>query len=515
MQYLINPSGMKEIDRQAIEDIGLPGIVLMENAGNAVVKAIEQLYPDKRRIMVICGKGNNGGDGYVAARMLFNAGLDIAVFCTFQKNYLPGGDAGVNFSIIKKLGINIKYLDELEGIEDEIGRSDLIVDAIFGTGINSLLREPYTKIIEFINRSGKTVVSVDIPSGIDGNSGQVLGEAVRADLTVTFAYSKTGHFIYPGKKHRGRLIRADIGIPGSLLDSKRSIILIEEHDIRKMIIRRENDSHKGDYGHLCIIGGSRGKLGAVMMSGLAALRSGAGLVSIATIRSAADMVNASLFETMAVHLEEDENGFISSRGVHTLLDQADRFSVYAIGPGLGVSESTSDFLYELLKGLNKPAVLDADALNIISKDRGRFSFLAEREIILTPHPGELSRFFSKKTAEDILKNITAHTADLSREFDAVTVSKGATTFICDRGRETYCIEGDCPQLAKGGSGDVLTGIIGALAANGLSLIDSSLAGAYLHKLAATLSADEYNERSLMARDLTEYISEGLFHLENQ
>lgn len=506
---------MQALDRKAISGIGIPGIILMENAGNAVLNALISQYPDCFRITIICGKGNNGGDGYVLARKLANYRKDVLVFCLFKEDYPLKSDAGFNLDLLKKMNFNnkIMYIDQIHLLEEKLKESDIIVDSIFGTGFNSSINEPIYSVIEMINNSGKTVLSMDIASGIDGNTGQIFSIAVKADLTVTFAYPKIGHYIYPGKAHTGRLIISDIGIPEWLLENEDSVDLIEACDIKGMVIPRENDSHKGDYGHLCVIGGSRGKAGAVMMTGLASLKSGAGLLTIAAPDILSDMINIALFEGMVLPLKVDESGFIHPYSADEILDKSDKFTCFSIGPGLGVTKNTSDFLFEFLIKNNKPVVMDADALNIASEEMKRFEFLKERDIIFTPHPGELARFFNEPT-EKIKQNIIGYAVKLSTEYNAVVVCKGSTNIIADRAGKVYCIEGGGPQLAKGGSGDVLTGIIGALLSNGYSLINSALIGVYIHKLASELSLRRINNKSLIARELIDYISEGFCYIES-
>lgn len=505
---------MKELDNRTIKDFGIPGIVLMENAGRSVAGALDTHYPRADKILVICGRGNNGGDGFVAARTLYESNRDLAIFCFFDRNFRPSGDSGINFDLIKKLdNIDIIYITEIEALKREVMLSHVIVDAVFGTGLKNALEEPYITIFDIVNRSGKPVVSVDIPSGVDGRLGQVLNCAIKADLTVTFGYSKPGHYIYPGREYTGKLLKAPIGLPGHLINNDNHLILAEKEDIRKILKKRRRDSHKGDYGHLCIIGGSRGKLGAVIMSGMAAMKSGAGLVTLGVPASSAGLVNATLFEAMTLYLGEDEMGYITDEDTDYIFNENCRFDSFALGPGLGVSSSTSAFMKKFLAGLKKPAVLDADALNIIAGEKKEYSFLREKEIIMTPHPGELARFFGKK-AKDIMPERLFYAVELSREFKAVVVSKGSTNFLVDEMQRTYCIPGDCPQLAKGGAGDVLTGMIGAFLANGYSLCDSALMGVYLHKSAAELASADIHESSLLARELIEYISRGFFSLEN-
>lgn len=512
MDKILSPSAMQNIDRRAIHESGIPGMLLMENAGNAVLNEILYHYPEAKSITLVCGKGNNGGDGFVIARRLINYSNDINIFCTFDKNFKSKGDAGLNLKLIQSIGLNIKYLDQMHMLPECLERSNIIIDAIFGTGLNSPLREPYSSIIDMMNASNRPIVSVDIPSGIDGNSGQILGNAVKAQMTITFAHYKKGHFLYPGKKYSGKIIKRDIGIPYYLSKDEDFVYLIEREDIRKKLKPREVDSHKGDHGHLCIIGGSKGKAGAVIMSGMASLKTGAGLLTLAVRESIGDIVNANFYEAMVLHLKENEEGIVKGTEADRFIKESDKYDALVLGPGMGITDYAREFLFYLLKNINIPVLLDADALNIISRYSDEFSFIKDKKIIFTPHIGELARFF-ENDKEKVQKDIIKYAKILSKRFNACVIAKGATNFIIEPSGRVFCIQGGGPQLAKGGSGDVLTGIIGALLANGYNLLDSSLIGVYLHKLSSELTSSRINNRSLIARELIECISNGYDNIE--
>lgn len=513
MQAIIAPAVMQDIDRKAIDGLGVPGIVLMENAGSALLSAVQDNYSFSASVTVICGKGNNGGDGFVLARRLSNLGKEVCIICLFEKGFLPKGDAGTNYRLSQRLGIKTYHMEDFDLFKNVLKKSCLIVDGIFGTGLNSPVKAPYSTIIDMMNFLPNPVLCIDIPSGIDGSNGQILGKAVRADMTVTFAYYKTGHFLYPGREYAGTIIKKDIGIPYYLLDPKDHINLVEVSDIRNLLRKRRSASHKGDHGHLCIIGGSRGKAGAVMMAGMAALRSGTGLLTLGVPGPIGDLVNTMLYESMVFYLMADEKGYIKGPAPSGTI--MEKFSSCALGPGLGTESVTRDFLLGLLKGNKKPFIVDADALNIIAANKAEFSFLREGNIIFTPHPGELARFFDVPR-EIVYSDPLKYSLMLGKEFNAVVVSKGPTNLIIDRDLRIFCIPGDAPQLAKGGSGDILTGVIGALCANGYSLCDASLIGVFLHNISAKLAVKnrKINNRSLTARELIESLSDGLNYIEN-
>ena len=356
----------REIDRRTIEEFGVPGVVLMENAGRAVASVILAECPSAKKMAVICGGGNNAGDGFVIARHLISSGKDVSVHIA-QKKQRYKGDAKTNLDSLLETGADVR---ELEGKLPRIKDTEVIVDAIFGTGLDRDVRGFYERLIKFINRQSARRVSVDIPSGLDADKGQPLGVAVRADVTVTFAPPKLGMCTYPGVDYAGKLCVADITIP-KLLEEDIPFELLTFQKCRGLIKKRAADSHKGTYGHLLVLAGSPGKSGAAILCAEAALRTGSGLVTLGVPNSISPAIEEKTTEVMSVSLKNSKDGtFHSNAHEEALRELAERKTALALGPGISTSQSAGKFLEKVITQCEVPVVLDADALNIISKNPG-------------------------------------------------------------------------------------------------------------------------------------------------
>jgi hydroxyethylthiazole kinase-like uncharacterized protein yjeF len=495
---------MQNIDKRTIEVYHIPGIVLMENAGLRVVEALEETCEDLPclKVAVIAGKGNNGGDGFVVARHLENRGVSTRVFLLAQKSDLTG-DAKKNLESIVKIGLDIEEIREndMQGFETKIRDFDILIDAILGTGLHAKVKGYYRDIIEIINRSGKPVVSIDIPSGLSSDTGEVLGEHIRADMTVTFALPKRGHVLYPSAKSVGELRIVDISIPQKAIDEEGiNVELLDEEDIRKIITLREPDAHKGTFGHVLVVSGSLGKSGAAGLAGLGALRSGAGLVTLAMPKSLINGIAGSLLEAMTLPLDETKEGTISQKAADCIIEKSQEMDALVVGPGLTIHPDTVSFLKKILKGLKIPVLIDADGINglaLLGTD-----ILKKREIplILTPHPGEMARLI-KKSVGEIQKDRLGAAESFSKKYGLYLALKGAGTVIADPRGHLFINTTGNPGMATAGSGDALSGIIGGFLAQKIDPLDSLKAGVYLHGLAGDIAASELGETSLITGDI--------------
>lgn len=511
---VVSPDTMREIDRIAIEDMKIPSVVLMENAGREIAIAIREVLnrgkePEASKIVFFCGKGNNGGDGFVAARHLANMGFDVHVFVISDFGHLKG-DAALNFYIIKNMRIKISCLLKDEDLKDawEISQdAKVIVDALFGTGLKGRLEGFIVKVVEMINKLNSFVLSVDIPSGICGVSGKVLGSAIKANQTITMALPKLGLLLYPGANFVGKLVTADIGTPFDILKTTPSQgEILETSYIRKFFKPYSPDVHKGSFGRVFIIAGSRGMTGAAALSGLSAIRSGAGLVTIGIPESLNDILEVKLTEAMTLPLSET-SGSLSEEALDEALDFSQKSDVVLLGPGLSTGEETKKFVYSFVKSCDKPMVIDADALNILS-DMPKLLRDIPGPKILTPHPGEMARLLNIRPLE-VQEDRVGSVTNAAKRFNCIVVLKGARTLVADPYGQLWINPTGNPGMATGGSGDVLAGIIAAFLARGMDLHEAALSGVYIHGLSGDLAAYGKGEISLIANDIIEFLPQAI------
>ncbi len=470
-------AAVRETDRATIEDHGVPGYTLMTRAGEAAVREAVEQFPDARRWQVVCGAGNNGGDGYVVARVAAVQGLAVSVLALVDPESLHGDAATAYRDYVADGGIVLPWEGKLDP------DATLLVDGILGSGLERDVGGEFARAVAAINAHAAPVLALDIPTGIHGDTGAVLGCAVRADLTVTFVGLKQGLFLGDGPDYCGALRFAGLEIPAGVRDGiAPSLRRIEDTMISRVLPRRRRTGHKGDYGHVLIVGGGEGMPGAVRLAGEAALRAGAGLVSIATHPSHAAMMVASRPELMPHAVAHPDD-------VAPLLERAD---VVAFGPGLGRS-AWAQALFDLLAGFDRPAVWDADALNLLARQPGKTSGR-----VITPHPGEAARLLGTTTAE-IQADRPGALARLQAEYGGTAVLKGAGTLVSALPVPLVCTAGN-PGMGSAGMGDVLTGIIAALAAQGLELPEAAAVGVGVHARAGDRAAAG-GERGLIASDL--------------
>ncbi|MBI1823010.1 MAG: NAD(P)H-hydrate dehydratase [Nitrospirae bacterium] len=502
---VVSAQEMAWLDRETSAKQDISSLILMENAGQKSYTRIASLFGplNALSILIVAGEGNNGGDGLVLARALLQR--DLSPVLVLPLGSPKKSESKVNYDIYKKMGGNIFQgkmgLDELPAL---ILKSDIIVDALFGTGLSRPVSGKLSEMIRQINQSGKIIVSLDIPSGISADTGEVLGSAVNARVTLTYGLPKKGHFLFPGAAYRGKLFVEDIGIPPALVHQAGiKTTLLDALQIKEILPKkRTTDSHKGTYGHLLVLAGSRVKRGAGALCCKAALRTGAGLVTWGLPESL-DSPDPFIPEVMTLPLPQTPEGNLGLAGADTILDAVRRKTAVAIGPGLGTHRETRALLKKILPKIEIPVILDADGINLIAEEKGLLKSL-KNPILLTPHPGEFARLVGMEP-EAIQKNRFSMVSVAARENRSVFVLKGAYTLISAPDESVWINPTGNPGMATAGTGDVLTGIIGALAAQGLSLVQAAQAGVYLHGMAGDLAREEKGEVGMIASDLIEKI----------
>jgi NAD(P)H-hydrate epimerase len=512
---ILTADQMREADRRTIEDIGIPSLVLMENAGRQVVAAMESAFQDlaDRRVAIVCGKGNNGGDGFVVARTLQHRGIDVSVFVVGRIADIRG-DARVNIEILGRLGITVvEIVDEgqWELHFSEISDHDLIVDALFGTGLKSALSGIYETVVADINAAAIPVVSIDLPSGMSADTCDLLGDCIDATMTVTLGAPKLPLLLPPAESKSGDVVIADIGIPASVIDGLDgpAVELLTRDRIRALITARASDVHKGDFGRVLVIGGSRGKSGAASLAGLGALKSGAGLVTVAAPASVLPVIAAYAPEYMTEALEETAEGTVDEAAAeHVLALDAD---VIAAGPGLGRGPAVTAFVRELLEGSETPLVLDADALNAFAEEPASLVGRDGRDVIITPHPGEMARLVGC-SVDDVQSDRVGIARDFAASHRVYVILKGYRTLIATPDGKLFVNPTGSPGMATGGTGDVLTGMLAAWLAQLLDAEAACRLSVYLHGAAGELADADHGEVSMTATDLVDHISDAVLEL---
>lgn len=503
---LVSADEVRLLDRQAMEIYGVPGVVLMENAGRGAALYFDEFFHCLRPgpMLVVCGKGNNGGDGYVIARHMENLGWRAQVLCLAEPAAITG-DARVNLEILLRSGGQVCYADDegsLLPILAKMAGVRLIVDAIFGTGLAAEVKGHCAAAIDWINASGAAVAAVDIPSGVDASYGRILGRAVTATCTAAFAFPKVGQMILPGISHVGEIRRIDIGMPRALLETVTDRHLLVDDDVAASLLpERPLAGHKGTFGHLLIVAGATGKSGAAVLAAKGGLRSGAGLVTAACPAAVHGILETQLTEAMTSPLA-DRDGTLSLQAFDQIVALAEGKKALALGPGLGTATETTALVRRLVRHCDVPLVVDADALNALA---GHLEVLAERKsaaVVLTPHPGEMARLCGL-SATEIEADRIGVARDFAARFGVAVVLKGAATIIAlGDGRVRINGSGN-PGMATGGMGDVLTGVIGGLVAQGMGVAEAAVLGVYLHGAAADRLAGEKGVAGLCAGEVAD------------
>ena len=500
---------MRSLDRKTAESFGIASSVLMENAGRSVAQAIiKEFDPQaKKGVVVFCGKGNNGGDGFVAARHLINKGYHVDVIF-FGKNKELSEDAGVNYTALSRVTDvihEIKDVSEFDKTDINLKEKGIIIDALLGTGIKGSVKEPYASAINLINSSGLPVVAVDIPSGIDADTGAVAGITVRAKKTITFGLAKIGLVVYPGAEFAGNVEVVDISIPDRLVQQTHIPYNLSSHDLINSLLKPRNyATNKGDYGHTLIIAGSQGKSGAAILSAKGALRAGSGLVTIAGPESLIPVFETTVLEALKEPLAETPGGAIDTPAIAQAEKLLQTRDVVALGPGIGTEKQTSGFVFEFLKRCRLPVVIDADAINIIAQNPDMLLEFNNENIVLTPHPGEFGRLINMNPKE-VNQNRVNLSIDFAKQYKCTLVLKGARTIIADKEGNVWINPTGNPGMSTGGMGDVLTGIIAGFIALGLRPRDAAVAGVYVHGMAGDIVYAYHKNSAVLASDLLERI----------
>jgi ADP-dependent NAD(P)H-hydrate dehydratase / NAD(P)H-hydrate epimerase len=497
---------MQQLDRQTIEQYGVPGLELMERAGRHVAETVTTRFAGSgnRSALIFAGKGNNGGDGFVVARLLAGSGWSASlVILTSPEEFT--GDAKKN---LDRIPPSVSTLLFSETSKDKLLKlakdNDVIIDAIFGTGLKSAPSGIFAEAVEVINSSGKPVIAVDIPSGVDATSGKTCGVAVRAGITVTFGSAKLGHILYPGAEFAGEIIVTDIGIPAELLAKAPFVEYIDKEFASTLIKRRKKTAHKGSYGHTLIIAGSCGKSGAAAMAANSAMRSGAGLVTLAVPCCIHPVVELKTTEAMTVPLKETPGGTLALKSLAELRELLAGKEAVAIGPGLGLHEETKKVAREIVSTAGVPLVIDADAINAVAEDLSCLKASASPALILTPHPGEMARLTGVSITEIESDRIKA-AGSFARGHNCHLLLKGARTVIAaPDGRVAINGSGN-PGMASGGMGDVLTGVIAALLGQGYEPFDACCLGAFCHGFSGDMAEEEKGEIGMIATDVQELL----------
>ena len=493
---------MRNLDKGAIEEFKTPDTILMENAGEAVYFVIHNEFGiEGKRFIIFCGIGNNGGDGFVVARKLLSNGGLVTVFLLGDSEKLTGC-AKDNFDIISTLPIRIERLTSTEQITSSLLYSDAVVDAIFGTGITRDVGGIFKKVIELINESQATVFSVDIPSGVNGDTGQIMGCAVKADYTITFGLPKLGNLLFPGFDLCGKLYVTHISFPPSLYNTDN--IKVETNDPLP-IPERGEDTHKGSYGKVLFIAGSSNYLGAPYFSALSFLKAGGGLSYLASPESITNFLASKGSEIVFAPQKETGKGSLSLKAKDQLLEFSDRVDMVVMGPGLSLHEETQELVRELAPVIKKPLIIDGDGITAISKD---VNIIKKRKevTILTPHFGEMSRI-TKTDIGEIQKNKVAILFKTCKELNATIILKGAHTLIGYPDERIFINMSGNPGMATAGSGDVLVGTIAAMFGLGFSSEESTRMGVFMHGLAGDLAMKDIGEEGIIAGDIMNYLPE--------
>ena len=515
---VVTAAEMRNIDQNTIEGIGIPAIVLMETAGSEIVQRIVNYYPKAHRIGIFVGKGNNGGDGLVIARQLAHYGREVSIFLVSPQDSFTD-EAYINLEISKNLGLHIQEIltaafsdilgnnpPQKGGIHSKLSSCDLIVDAILGTGLRGDVRPHISNVINAINDLSIPILAVDLPSGLDADTGNPLGTCIQADRTVTIGLPKRGLLVHPGAKLSGELDVVDIGFPHQVIEAQNiTVTWVTKKKAMKWLPERPPASYKGSYGRVLVVAGSTGMTGAAALASEAALRTGAGLVTLAIPESLNPILEEKLSEVMTLPLSETKAGSFTISSVSPILEYAEKNkSVLAIGPGLSQHPETVEFIHQLIQEnhhqeLELRIVMDADALNALAQKKDLLHLLNEKAV-LTPHPGEMSRLIDIPIAKLEADRIRT-SEEFANKYGVTLVLKGAPTITSDSNRSTWINSTGNAGMATAGMGDVLTGVIAGLVAQNISCEMAAPLGVYIHGLAGDIAAEQKGMHGLIASDV--------------
>lgn len=493
MKYIVKAHEMKDYDRDTSERIGIPSMVLMERAALAVVETILEQGRMPRKVLVVAGAGNNGGDGLAVGRLLALKGAEVTFYMAGNPDKMTS-ETKRQAEILKNLGFSIQSkLDEKE--------YDMVIDALFGIGLSRRVEGGYLEVIGRMNRYGQQgafLCAIDIASGVYADDGSILGDAVRADLTVTFAFAKRGQLLYPGREYTGKLAVKDIGITeSSFVLGRPEAFCYEKEDVHSLLPARRPDGNKGTFGKVLLLAGSLDMSGACILCGNSILRSGAGMVKIITLSCNREIIQKSFPEAMLYTFD----GAPDQTQIQKSIDRAD---VIVAGPGLGTDQNAYLLMKHILEKGQCPMVIDADGLNLIASSKELKKLAAEKgaeRLVITPHPGELARL-KKISMEDYQKEREKHVRELAGELHCVVASKDAATLVARAdGNEIYINISGNDGMATAGSGDVLAGVIGALLGRKINSFEAACLGVYLHGLAGEKASLKNGRAGMMASDI--------------
>lgn len=495
---------MAQIVKIAVKEFGIPGIVLMENAGFAMLHEIVKDFPPTSRIVIICGNGNNGGDGFVLARHLHQRGYPVQIFHVGYPEHLIG-DSEINYTILSKLRIPMTQIHREKDLPElfvELSRCNLVVDSLIGTGMHAAAGGLEATIIDAVNDATCKVYSVDIPSGVGGNDGRIMTTAIRADKTVAFSLPKVGNLLFPGADYNGELVIRDIGIPREVIEEvPMDYEVITREMVVSMIPKRDRNSHKGYYGKARIIAGSMSMAGAAILTTKAALRSGLGMARLYVPDSINHIMKTAVPELITIPFQELRKGVIGINHIDTILKDAPDSDVFMIGPGCGISFELEEIVKNVIEKVPSPIILDADALNVLAKDISVLE-LKQSPIIITPHMGEMSRL-TGKPLEEIIENPVFTARDFAVQWQIYVVLKSARTVVATPEGKVYININGNSGMSTAGTGDVLTGIITGMVGQGLSALEAAIVGVFIHGMTGDSVAQRLGEHGLLAGDLVE------------
>ncbi len=503
---------MQELDRRATEEFEIPSIVLMENAGSQAAKIIAKKHQEQTMvnsdILILAGKGRNGGDALVVARHLLKMGKSIRLFLLHSEDAYKG-TARTNLNILLKERVWPVILENIEPLDEFFGSSIgpfIAVDGLLGTGFRGPLAGLYADVVDIINKRANYVIALDIPTGVDGNTGAVVGQCIDADMTIAFEFPKLGHYISPGAFYRGSLEVADISFP-RVFHKEGSIWSLEESSVASLLKFRDRYGHKNSFGHCLLIGGSPGRLGAICMAARSCLRMGTGLVTVSTWQDCCDsLMNRMDDEIMITPFQIEGKDYIKQR------QEINNFSSIVIGPGLGTSKEAQTLLKKLMHYYNGPLVIDADGINLLANEELKKELSSRKgPTVLTPHLGEMARMMGVDM-ETVRSNPIESVRTVVRDTNTVTLLKGACTFIGTTDDKIFLNHYPNDGMATAGSGDVLAGMLGGLLGQEINTVEAVCLGVYIHSLAGKHAAKELGHRAMTASDLTAHLGDSFLEL---
>jgi NAD(P)H-hydrate epimerase len=504
---VISSDEMRTLNEMASEEYNIPSIVLMENAARSILDEIMKIRDSFSRVIVLCGVGSNGGDGFALGRQLYNNGINIEMIVVGDPKKIKG-DALINLEILKKLYIKIDNINDIGGInklKNIVTKNDLLIDAILGIGIVGEIKDILKLVIETVNDLENTVISIDIPTGVDADTGYVKSVAINADKTISLMIPKFGNVLYPGAKYNGKLVIGDIGITPMIAEKLHlKTNIIEKKEVKKYLPKRIQNSYKGTFGRASIIAGSLGFTGAAILTCNAALRSGIGLIELFVPESIDAVISSNIIEVITIPLKEIRKGVIGINSISSIIKGIESFDVIAIGPGCGITNELFEIIKRIILETEKPIIIDADGLNVLSKD---IEILKNKksDIILTPHIGEMSRL-TGLSVDEINDNKIEIVKNFAKEYGVILVLKSARTIVGFPNGEIYINLNGNSGMATAGAGDVLTGIITALVAQGIKSEEAAILGVFIHGYAGDVMAKKIGEYGLVAGDIVDGIS---------